>query len=313
MSRLSNLKKPELVSLAGSLGVPTEGVKSELEARIAAHLADNPDLVASDETLAAYHLAASSPTKTRRKSKKVDVAPLSPEGVKYSPEQANDKDESESAESESEFVAKAEAVEEDLVSVIDKGKELAASAWTSISDGALDIADYIADVSDSIRHGMSSVTFVASLFTLIELGLVLKTIVPLSEKALVGYALPIPHLEVVTYWKTFWLPLFLWIAGSLLTPLLISYYINFTGAASHSKRSKSKQVTYDPFVYNGVRLIVGYFFYSTFVYYLLGLPLGEYLTDAITKAAPVISNAITGYSLFAGITSLSVTLYAAAL
>lgn len=307
------MKKPELVSLAGSLGVPTEGIKSELEARIAAHLADNPDLVASDETLAAYHLAASSPSKTRRKSKKVDVTPLSPEGVKYSPEQVNDKDESESADSETDIVSKAETVEEDLVSVIDKGKELASSAWTSVSEGTLDVVDYIADFSDSVRHGLSSVTFVASFFTVIELGLVLKTIVPLSEKAIVGYALPIPHLEVVTYWKTFWLPLFLWISGSLLTPLLIAYYINFTGTASHSKRSKSKQSTYDPFVYNGVRLIVGYFFYSHFVYYLLGLPLGEYLTDAITKAAPVLANAITGYSLFAGITTLSVTLYAAAL
>jgi hypothetical protein len=286
MSKLSNLKKGELQAIATELGLETEGVKSDIEGRILGHLQGNASL-AGDERWAVY--LQTSPVKRARKPR-------------ASSEDAVDKTETKTEE----IAAAAEAVEEELV-----------EKFAGIQDFFYDIYDQIVATLDSVQEAVSTSYAVNLGAVTVEIATLLYSLIPLSRSHFIGSAYPLPYFELVTAWRTLWLPLILWVSVAVVLPGVISHFVNFRlAAASHSRRksTRARATPFDPLVFSVARAVSAWIFLREFTFVQpLNVYFLEEATMALNKALPIVVKALGDVPFVIAFVAIVFNLYEAAL
>lgn len=284
MSRLSNLKKGELQAIATELGLDTEGIKSDIEGRILGHIQNDASL-AGDEKWAVY--LQSSPVKRSRKPR---------------------------ASSEDAEAAKVEAKAEEIV---EKVEEELNEKLAGVQDFFEDIYSQVVSFLDSVQEAVSTSYAINIAGIIVELSTLLYTLIPLSRSHFVGRGYPLPHFELVTSWRTLWLPLLLWTSVSIVLPGVISHFVNFRlAAASHSRRksTRARATPFDPLVFSVSRAVSAWIFLHHFTFVQpLNLYILEEAVMELNKALPIVQGALGDVPYVIAFVAIIFNLYEAAL
>lgn len=305
MSRLSSLKKGELVALATDFGLDTEGIKVDIESRISQHLAQNEATLSTNPTYAHFYNA--SPSKSRRKSaKKADEEESPSKAMSSSPLKSMTQPEVHEEESEGDE-------EEGNESVLEKSREFMTEISDRVTDAYYDVQDWVEDYSSLMRQSFSNIHFINSVATALEFAVMVTslsrwTAIPITST----FTVFLPHADNLVSYDNFWRPLIVWTFFSVAMPLLASYFINFTGAASGSRRKSKGQSDFDPVIYNLTRLVTSYVVYQGYQNGLLDyISTWGVFCDALKATIPVIDAILGEFPKISGSIVLALSIYAA--
>lgn len=228
MSR-SAMKKADLVSLATDLGIDTNGMlKHDIDSRIMERLAEDPSQYSEDPRFQPFL----SPTKRRRTTRR---SPGPDSDVKHSPELESDSDVSASGKTTEGIEHSAEEGADKILAVI--------QAWgDSAVDAFWDSIDYAIGGAHWVRARLSTVCMITTLSVLLELGLVLRALIPFDQRIRLGDAYTIrnaPDLSVLQSCLSFWRPLLAYLASAVIVPSVVGYFINFKAEPPRKNRRKS--------------------------------------------------------------------------
>ncbi|KAK9322147.1 hypothetical protein V1517DRAFT_324181 [Lipomyces orientalis] len=328
--RLSSLRKKDLVDLATDLGVDTDGFKSDIEARISQHLAENQTaLIANPRYAPFYSTVIASPgpagsvgynrRRSMQKTPKTDVKRT----IKLSPP----------AHDSSPIVQQlASQIIEEPVSAIEAGSSFVSTQFARVSSALSNTKDVAADqlqmsaagvvkIAQRTRSKLSTVSSVIELEALYELFLLLKhTLPPTVSISSITFpygptiaikTVHLPDYHVLANYAAFWQPLFFWATYLVVAPLGVSYLINFTVIKSSTARARH---SFDPVTYNVVKLLTAYVLFvkvavtteavadSNIGGPFLPFANGEPVVKAVLDNAPFIGSAIgTLVSLYVAI------------
>lgn len=273
------MKKAELVSLAGELGVDSEGLKSDLEDRISAHLSQNAARYQSDERFQAFF----SPSKSRRRQQPVTRPRDTP--TKHSPE-ADDNDNDESSE-EDEEEAEKESLSERAREARERVQELAEDAFAAFLD-----------YSETVRAHLSTIRTLTLVQVLLEKLFVLKALIPFTASVNVFDQFEVQHvpdLSVLGDCANFWHPLLLWTLAGVALPTVIGYYVNF----KPNRGKKKAGYTVDPMVFALARVSLMH----------LALHTRVVSCACVARAAPAVRLAVGDLPYLSGAIAIIVALY----
>ncbi|KAK9247099.1 hypothetical protein V1506DRAFT_532905 [Lipomyces tetrasporus] len=270
--RLSSLRKKDLVDLATDLGVDTDGFKSDIEARISQHLAENQTTLITNPRFSPFYstvIASPGPAgsvgynrrRSMQKTPKTDVKRT----IKLSPPASSPIVQELASEITGEPVSAIEAgssfVSTQLArvsSALSNTKEIAADQLQMSASGVVKIAH-------RTRSKLSTVSSVIELEALYELFLLLKHTLP-PTVSITSITIPygptiaiktvhLPDFHVLANYGAFWQPLFFWATYLVVAPLVASYLINFTVIKASTARARQ---SFDPVTYNVVKLLTAY-------------------------------------------------------
>jgi hypothetical protein len=272
------MKKAELVSLAGELGVDSEGLKSDLEDRISAHLNQNAARYQSDERFQVFF----SPSKSRRRQQ----PPAKPrEEPKHSPE-AEEDDDNEGDES-SEDDDEKESLSERAREARERVQELAEDAFAAFLD-----------YSDTVRAHLSTIRTLTLVQVLLEKLFLLKSLIPFTATVNVFDQFEIQHvpdLTVLADCANFWHPMLLWTLAGAVLPTVIGYYVNFK---PHKGKKKGGYIV-DPMVFALARVSLIH----------LALHTRVVSCACVARAAPAIRLAVGDLPYLSAAIAIIVSLY----
>lgn len=298
MSRLGALKKGELVSIANELGLDSDGIKIDIESRISQHLAQNEATLSNDPRYAPFY--GSSPSKARRRSKKAESDEPSCANSPIKSTRDDDEDGDEDGEYND--------------TVLDRSREIVSTFSEQATDYYYTVQEYVEEYADIARQSLSNIHFINSLATAIELGIVLVNLFKWTNMDIgAGFYIPLPQPEILLNYEAFWRPLIVWTLFSFIIPGVTSYFINFTGAASGSRRRAKNQSDFDPFIYNLTRLVTSYVVYQGSRNGRLNYftDFGLFYTSALKASIPILDSILGEFPKISGSVVLALTVYAA--
>lgn len=268
------MKKAELVSLASELGVDSEGLKSDLEDRISAHLNQNSAKYQADERFQVFF----SPSKSRRRQQ----PPAKPrDEPKHSPEEEEEEDDEEASDEEKESLS-----------------ERAREARERVQELAEDAFATFLDHSETVRAHLSTIRTLTLVQLLLEKLFLLKSLIPFTATINVFDQFDIQHvpdLSVLGDCANFWHPLLLWtVAGSVL-PTVIGYYVNF----KPNKGKKKGGYVVDPMVFALARVSLMH----------LALHTRVVSCACVARAAPAVRLAVGDLPYLSAAIAIIVSLY----
>ena len=166
----------------------------------------------------------------------------------------------------------------------------------------------IVEVSDGIRDSLSTTVSIESLAIIVELFGLQKDVLPLKYLGLVpaSQALRTPEISLkvpdlfALLSSEFWITFSLWLATSVLLPLMFSYFFNLTLKAKHGNVRHAKNVQpaaqYDPLTYNISKALISWLVYSQ------GVRLGGWIdAESVVKLETAIPGGHQGVLIGTGI------------
>lgn len=190
-------------------------------------------------------------TKSPTKESKVSA-----NGPGASTQESSSSDEEEVAEKDTESSIEVSGIKEYYESAKSKASDLYSSTVDSIADSYYDSIDFLSDKSDAFREFSSSPMSIGAVEILIEFFYLIsyytefttvgksKLVPALIKDNLNKQFLKYPVLDLCNYFKFNVIAVFhLWGFITILAPLIVSYYINFT------KTGKTYKATFDPYIF----------------------------------------------------------------
>jgi hypothetical protein len=196
---------------------------------------------------------------------------------------------------------------------LDKSRELVSGFSDQLADVYYQAQDYLEEYSGIVRQSFSNIHFINSVATALEFAVVVAnlskwSVIPVTNT----FSVFLPQFEILLNYGHFWRPLIVWLIFSVVIPLVASYFINFTGAASGSRRRTKGQSDFDPVIYNLTRLVVSYVVYQGYRNGLLNyISSWGVFCDALKATVPVIDAILGEFPKISGSIVLALSIYAA--
>ena len=170
----------------------------------------------------------------------------------------------------------------------------------------------IVEASDSLRDKLSSTVTIESLALVVELWGMQKDILPIKSLALIPSSTMLGTPEIpakvpdlfVLLSSEFWTTFSLWLATSVLLPVMFSYFFNLTLKAKHGgiRHAKNMQpaVQYDPLTFNISKALIAWLVYAQ------GIRLGGWVNaESVDKLETAIPGGHQGVLIGTGIGALT--------
>ncbi|KAJ5908088.1 hypothetical protein N7495_000770 [Penicillium taxi] len=296
---LNRLRKPALVDIAEKTDLQDYGeyTKPELINALDDHLIQCQEIFSNDEALSEFYRRLTTPGRGGSPVKREPRSTASPftekktpgrRSIKQKEEEIQEKEKSESSESDepdnvttiktpiSSLRTSARSIIESASAQLPPSPAVVTDAidrqTTKMREGLADawLASGVLECSHSLRSTLSSVKVVETIITLVELGSLLKELVPFryllttpEVSAIHLPAIPIKVPDVfVLLTSVFWAPLLVWALTSLILPLLAAYFINISLQATGGLRPTSSRASFDPLSFNIAKALLVYKVYA---------------------------------------------------
>ncbi|KAI5809381.1 hypothetical protein BZA77DRAFT_328771 [Pyronema omphalodes] len=278
---LAKKKKAELISLCEELGLDTQGyLKSDLEAILSEHLADNEAKLSSDPTFSAYYetvapRASPYESRARRRTSRYQATEPSENGdASTSPEPTNERMTRSGSRALStrtpRTIRRLPAPIPTSPAIVADDLETRSASFIAATKRVVTSTD-LQEQAISLRDRLSNVISVNAAALSIEAVLLLVAVIP------VNYQLTFPAIEAVGIASTtfevpdlfvlltgaFWGPFLTWLATAVILPLINAFLFNLVSSVKEKEQPKV-----DPLTYAVTRGLVTYaVYYRAFLFF----------------------------------------------